>query len=186
MYEPPASPSWAPDWVASPPVPGPVPPAPVGPAPTGPTRSHGPLVLALVAVVAGLAGALGAGLLVTALFLGSADDIGRELGEQVGPAVADAVGEGLTRGLEDGMGALSEDIWSSQYGAVEQSPATEPGELGPDPVLDAYAADCFTGDLQACDSLYFESPPLSDYEEYGAACGGRVKPYSVMTCTDLD
>jgi hypothetical protein len=57
---------------------------------------------------------------------------------------------------------------------------------GPDPVLDAYAQACFEGDYQACDDLFFESPPLSDYEEYGGSCGGRIKANSVMACSELD
>ena len=61
-----------------------------------------------------------------------------------------------------------------------------PGELGPDPVLDEYAQECFAGELQACDDLYYESPPLSAYEEYGSTCGGRVKIYTVPYCTELD
>jgi hypothetical protein len=61
----------------------------------------------------------------------------------------------------------------------------EPGDLGPDPVLDTYAADCFAGDLQACDDLYYEAPPLSDYESYALTCGGRVKEYAVAACSEL-
>jgi hypothetical protein len=69
---------------------------------------------------------------------------------------------------------------------VEEFPAVPPGDLGPDSVLDEYADACFAGDFQACDDLMYESPPLSEYEEYGATCGGRVKPYSVVTCTELE
>jgi hypothetical protein len=69
---------------------------------------------------------------------------------------------------------------------VPGMPVAEPGDLGPDPVLDAYAQGCFTGDLQSCDDLYNTSPPLSDYEEYAATCAGRVKPYIVMSCTQLE
>jgi hypothetical protein len=61
-----------------------------------------------------------------------------------------------------------------------------PQGLGPDPVLDGYAQQCFAGDFQACDDLFFESPPLSAYEEYASTCGGRVKIYTVPYCTELD
>jgi hypothetical protein len=71
-------------------------------------------------------------------------------------------------------------------GPVEQFPAVEPGDLGPDPVLEAYAGSCFAGELQACDDLFYEAPPLSDYEEYGSTCGGRVKAYVAMSCTELE
>jgi hypothetical protein len=71
-------------------------------------------------------------------------------------------------------------------GSVERSEPVPPGDLGPDPVLDGYAQECFDGDLQSCDDLFTESPPLSDYEEYALSCGGRVKAWSVPLCTDLD
>ena len=70
--------------------------------------------------------------------------------------------------------------------AVEEFPAVPPGDLGPDPTLDEYADACFAGDFQACGDLLYESPPLSEYEEHGGTCGGRVKPYDVATCTDLE
>ncbi len=81
-------------------------------------------------------------------------------------------------------GILPEEMGPS--GPVEQFPATAPGDLGPDPVLNAYAQECFEDDLQSCDDLYNESPPLSDYERYATTCGGRVKEYDVMNCTELD
>lgn len=49
----------------------------------------------------------------------------------------------------------------------------EPGHLGDDPALDQLAAQCFDGDLDACDDLYFESPLGSEYERYGSTCGDR-------------
>lgn len=61
-----------------------------------------------------------------------------------------------------------------------------PPVTGPDRVLDGYAQSCFEGVYPACDGLFFESPPMSDYEEYGATCGGRIEPYAVGSCTDLD
>jgi hypothetical protein len=69
---------------------------------------------------------------------------------------------------------------------VKGHPTIAPGELGPDPVLDAYAQGRFGGDLQACDDLFFESPPMSAYEEYAATCGIRVTQFAVMVCTDLE
>lgn len=176
-------PSWVPAWAPPDgPVTHPVPP----PAPARSVGTQTPLVLALSVVVAALAGAAGAGLLVTLLFLGSADDIGRELGEQMAPVVGTAIEQGLADSFADPYGAAPEDVWSSEYGPAEEFAPVPPGVLGPDPVLDAYAQSCFADDLRACDDLYFESPPLSDYEEYGASCGGRVKPYAVPTCTDLE
>ena len=84
-------------------------------------------------------------------------------------------------GWAPGVGSAEEPL-----PPVEQFPAVPPGDLGSDPTLDEYADACFAGDFQACDDLLYESPPLSEYEEYGGTCGGRVKPYDVATCTDLE
>jgi hypothetical protein len=90
--------------------------------------------------------------------------------------------------VEESVGSFDEEFaWGGPgMGPVEQFPPVEPGELGPDPVLDDYAASCFEGDLQACDDLLFESAPLSEYEPYAPSCGGRVEQYLVAACTDLE
>jgi hypothetical protein len=167
-YGAPAWQGWAPAWEQ---------PAPVPPfhAPGQPPRNRG-LVVALVGAGGALVGAVVAGLLVAVLFTAAAQDIGTGIGEE------------LSQSMGGGLGVMSEDVWSSQYGSgpVEEFPATPPGTLGPDPVLDAYAAGCFDGEMQACDDLYYESPPMSKYEEYAVTCGGRVKQFAVMACTDLD
>ncbi len=175
-----AQPSWAPAWQ---------PPAPVPPAgaPAGtPPRSRG----LLVAVAAGglLVGLLASGLLVVALFTVAAEDVGSTMADRIGTAVEEAIVEGTRIATEEsleGLGGYEEDLLYPS-GAPEQFPPVPPAEAGPDPVLDAYAQDCFAGDLQACDDLLFESPPLSDYEEYGGSCGGRVKAYTVGSCTELE
>jgi hypothetical protein len=38
----------------------------------------------------------------------------------------------------------------------------------------------------ACDRLYAESAPFSEYERYASTCGGRVKPFAVAYCTELE
>ncbi|HEX9993419.1 MAG TPA: hypothetical protein VGB14_10865 [Acidimicrobiales bacterium] len=60
-------------------------------------------------------------------------------------------------------------------------PGEPPGDLGDDPALDALADQCFEGDMQACDDLYFQSPIDSAYEEYGDTCGGRNEPMGLCT-----
>jgi hypothetical protein len=161
------------------------------PAPKEPNR-RGPF-LALVAIAGVLLGAVGGALFAMALFVGSAEDIGREIGAEIGPEVGRAAGDGVTDAMEDymGGGSVEEDsgwgaIAEEEFSNVEQHPAVEPGELGPDPVLNEYAQNCFDGDLQACDNLLYESPPLSDYEAYAWTCGGRVKQYEVPACTYLE
>ena len=70
--------------------------------------------------------------------------------------------------------------------APPTSPAASPAGLGDDPGLDGYAERCHDGDMGACDDLYHLSDVLSDYEHYGMTCGGRVKPFDVGACTDLE
>lgn len=62
-------------------------------------------------------------------------------------------------------------------------PATvPPTDLGGDPVMDAYAQDCFDGDMAACDNLYLESEVTSTYEAYGETCAGRRPLGTGMFC----
>ncbi len=183
----PPPPSWAPPW--EPPA------APVGPGgplagarPTSPAQPNGKLLPALAALVGLLVGIVGAGLVVTALFAGSAEDIGREIADQVGQAIEKGIVDGSRQAMEDTMSAFPEDMGfpGGPVPAAEQFPPVPPEDLGPDPVLDDYAQQCFDGALQACDDLLYESPPMSQYETYGATCGGRVKEYTVGTCTELE
>ncbi|MGY2003677.1 hypothetical protein [Blastococcus sp. SYSU DS1024] len=182
-----------PDWAAAaswqPTTPPPLAPAAVaGPSHRGRWAIAG-------AAVGGLAvGAAATTLLLSAVVLGGAEDVGRAVAAELGPALTDGIREGMVEGsraqMEDVGGYVDEEMggWyaGSPGGAVEQFPAVEPGDLGPDPTLDAYAEGCFGGELQACDDLMYESPPLSAYEEYASTCGGRVKAYTVMACTELE
>jgi S1-C subfamily serine protease len=47
-------------------------------------------------------------------------------------------------------------------------------EYGDDPYLDELWDACDAGDLDSCDTLYYESPIDSDYESFAATCGGHV------------
>jgi hypothetical protein len=185
---PPPVPDWAastPDWPGaagwrpSPAAPSPWSAAPQAPqvaATAAPRGSTPPWVLGLVVLGGVVAGAVGGAFIVAAVFVGSAE----------------AIGEGIARGMvaaeEDLYGSMSEEDmgWYAEPPDPADISAPVAPAPGPDPVLDAYAQSCFQGDYQACDDLYFESPPLSDYEEYGGSCAGRVKIYSVASCTDLD
>ena len=51
--------------------------------------------------------------------------------------------------------------------------AQRPVNLGDDPYFDGLAESCFEGALTDCDLLYRQSEVGSDYEAYGATCGGR-------------
>lgn len=160
----------------------PPPPAPWGPVGAPPARRKDVPLLALAAMAGLLIGIVGAGLVVTAVFAGSAGHLGRVVADDVRTAVEEQIADAMAQSMEDG--ALAGEHHAS--GPVEQFPPVEPRDLGPDPVLNAYAQGCFAGDLESCDDLYSTSPPLSDYEEYAAACAGRVKPYTVMSCTELE
>lgn len=181
---PPPVPDWAgstPEW--SPPAwAAPTPPA--TPPPARPGRRPGALVLAVVALLGVVAGSVAATLLVTAVFVGSAEDIGREIGDGISASIS----EGMAASMEGSMFSMDEEFaWGGGYPvAPEELAEPVPPVPGPDPVLNAYAQGCFEGDYQACDDLFYESPPLSDYEEYGGTCAGRVKQMDVMACTDLD
>lgn len=68
--------------------------------------------------------------------------------------------------------------------APEDVPAAEsPDGLGDDPGLDRLAEQCAARQFASCDTLFFTSPPDSDYEAYGDSCGGRNEPGPL--CVDL-
>ena len=60
---------------------------------------------------------------------------------------------------------------------------TTPQGLGADPLLDAYALDCYEGSMVACDDLFLESRAGSSYEDYGDTCAGRQPPGTNVYCT---
>ncbi|MEX5718506.1 hypothetical protein [Geodermatophilus maliterrae] len=166
--------AWTP-WGTWDPTAGRVSLAPPVPAPAAPAPAGRPVLTALAAaavLVAGmvLAATVGALVLTTA-----ADEVGR------------AIGEGMASPVTEDLGYYADPYATGGIlGSVEQSDPVPPGELGSDTELDGHAQSCFDGDLQACDDLYMESPPLSAYEEYATTCGGRVKAFEVPFCADLD
>ncbi|MGY1854847.1 hypothetical protein [Modestobacter sp. SYSU DS0290] len=149
--------------------------APAGRAP-GLTTGVALAVAGVVAVGLVLAAVLGA-----LVVRSGADELGRSMGQAMGESSMAAMDE-VMGGLGGGWGA--EDPWAAE--PVEQFDPTAPTGLGADPALDAYAQQCFDGDLQSCDDLYAGAPPLSDYERYATTCGGRVKEFAVLACTELD
>ena len=46
-------------------------------------------------------------------------------------------------------------------------------KFGDDPYLDELYIACGEGDDAACETLYWDSPLGSEYEEFGLSCGGR-------------
>ncbi|MCF6745652.1 hypothetical protein E9529_15495 [Blastococcus sp. KM273128] len=170
------------------------PAAPAVPPPAAAAPAHRGRWLLAGAALGGVAvGTVATALLLGAVAVGSAADVGRAVAAELGPALTDGIRDGMVEGslaqLEDAMEGYGEEA-GGWYGgatgeAVEQFPPVAPADLGPDDTLDAYAESCFGGELQACDDLMYESPPLSAYEEYASTCGGRVKAYTVVACTEL-
>ena len=58
-----------------------------------------------------------------------------------------------------------------------------PPDLGEDAALDRLAQECAAGQFSSCDTLFFTSPPDSNYEAYGDSCGGRNEPGNL--CVDI-
>ncbi|MGY1813839.1 hypothetical protein [Blastococcus sp. SYSU D00820] len=164
-----------PPWLS----PRPAPPAPAAVAPAG----NRPVLVALAAGGVLVVAAAAAAAVATSLVLGRADDIGRDMGAALGEELGQAQMDQMEQLFSYGGGYSGGPLTAPP---VDQSPPVAPGELGADPVLDQYAQECFAGDHQSCDDLYYESPPFSEYERYASTCGGRVKPFTVVYCTDLD
>lgn len=140
---------------------------PASGAPARRSAADRPLVVVLVALAAFLVGAVAAGVFAMLLFFAGAEEMGRGIGEEF-------------------AASTEEPMEGFDYGPVDEYPAVAPEFLGTDPELDRYATACFEGDLRACDDLYFEAPPMSDYEDYAITCGGRVKSWSLVSCTELE
>ncbi len=172
----------APDRVASAPA-WPAPPAPAAAPPAAASRRGTDSLVAAAATGAAvlsvglLVAALLSSLLVSSVLAGRADDVGREIGSALGESMGEQTEAVLgAGGLLGGYG----------YGPVEQTDPVPPGTLGSDVTLDGHAQECFAGVLDACDRLYAESAPFSEYERYASTCGGRVEPFAVAYCTELE
>lgn len=179
-YQPPPSGGWG--------APGPGTPGEPGSWPAGAVAVPRPAgVRGVVLALAGAAvGAAVAALVVSAVLVSGARELVQEAGTAAGEGIAAALAEQSDPYAWSSEAPVGGVLGTYEEPPVEQFPAVAPGVLGPDPVLDTYATQCFGGDLQSCDDLYYEAPPLSDYEQYGGTCGGRVKAGSAPACTELD
>lgn len=84
-----------------------------------------------------------------------------------------------------GQAAADRSSASASTAVTPRPPVAATG-LGDDAQMNAQATQCHDGDMQACDDLFEQSEPMSRYEQYGMTCGGRVKPFDVDYCTDLN
>lgn len=64
----------------------------------------------------------------------------------------------------------------------ETSARRQPQRRGDDPNLDLLYDACESGNGQACDTLFENAPPGSEYEEFGVTCGGRTRE---KRCVDV-
>lgn len=78
--------------------------------------------------------------------------------------------------------------WPPSVGSDDvPPPSIEPTGLGDDAEMNALAAQCYAGDLEACDDL-FRAATLDDasaYRDYADRCAGRQPASSGRWCTEM-
>lgn len=91
-------------------------------------------------------------------------------------AAVGAVDKGIKRDPADAKSTvLSRQLRSGNTGKeIPDADTPAYGERGSDPLLDLLWEDCAAGDMGACDELYRQSPVDSEYEDFGATCGGTT------------
>lgn len=85
-------------------------------------------------------------------------------------------------GQTDGGVYCDSDVTEGTDGTESTEGTALGGSYGDDPELDALWDSCQTGSGTACDDLYWASPGGSEYEDFGATCGGRVE--FAVSCSD--
>ena len=172
---PPTGPSFPPPPAGGgfPPPTQPVPVAggPLGPPPGPETaKNKGPLI-AVIAVVVLILGAVG-------FFALSGDDDDKE------SISSDTTIEQETTTTADGPGGKEgSDEGDKGEEQTDGTASADAQTYGDDATLDALWDECEDGDYQACDDLYMESGFGTEYEEFGDTCGGRNEPSGY--CVDL-
>lgn len=83
---------------------------------------------------------------------------------------------------EETFGGCVEELGGGDTGS------SDPSAYGDDPELDGLWDACAGGDLEACDSLYWQAPIGSEYEEFGSTCGGTGGAVGVGpgSCADTE
>ncbi len=81
------------------------------------------------------------------------------------PTPEPTAGPAATAGLGEGVGDV---------------PAV--GTYGSDPYLDVLHDDSAAGDMDACDTLFADSPFDSEYEAFGGSCGGQFDQIVSQYC----
>ena len=70
------------------------------------------------------------------------------------------------------------DVFDDPFGSAD----SDANAYGDDPALDALYDDCAAGDATACDDLYVQSPPDSEYEQFAGTCGDRFEYSDTEYC----
>ena len=68
--------------------------------------------------------------------------------------------------------------------AARRAPSTRratPANFGDSAALDRLYRRCEAGDMQACDDLYDQTEPGTEYNTFGDTCGGRNEPSTYCT-----
>lgn len=66
-----------------------------------------------------------------------------------------------------------QDLMDDAIEDILESDGDSPMEFGDDEYLDGLYTECDNGDGDACETLYWESPLGSEYEQFGLSCAGR-------------
>ncbi len=148
------------------PPPPPPPPSAAGPAATPWYRKPGPLFLLGVVIAAAIA------IPVLVVVLGG-DDGGTAAGSSTTTAAATTTEATTT--------TAATTTTTAPTTTSATTTTSMPSPCG-DPTLDALYQDCASGDMQACDDLFWQSPVGSACEEFGDTCGGTTSGSEV--CAD--
>lgn len=84
-------------------------------------------------------------------------------------------------------GAMAEPAWGYCSWVFDDpgfDESASPQTFGDDLRLDELWTSCAEGDMADCDDLYAESPIGSEYEQFGATCGGIAEGYGLCEWED--
>lgn len=133
---------------------GPVPP------PAGPGKNRGSMIALIVGGVVLVAG------IVVAVILGLTKDNT--------PTASGAATATAPSATDSFPADPSSDLPFPTAAGGTVPPAKEPPTgLGSDQILNRFAQDCYSGNMDSCDLLYLAADADTPYEKYGDTCAGR-------------
>ncbi|MCP3855164.1 MAG: hypothetical protein GY698_10575 [Actinomycetia bacterium] len=90
---------------------------------------------------------------------------------------------GITASCLTSQPAVSDPGSASLAPAIEDDGPPEPMAYGDDDRLDRLWDACDAGNGLACDTLFWDSAPASEYEDFAESCGARE---AIGLCAELD